>query len=258
MRIIAHRGASARAPENTLAAFRLALRAGVRMIELDVHLTSDGVPVVIHDATLSRTTNGEGRVAERTLADLRRLSAGVWFDERFREERVPALEEVFRQVGGQAEINVEIKGGAEAVADTARAAVAIAREAGALDRTLFSSFDPDALTHCRRESATARLALLTGPNTLPPSSAADPADLNGRVRARQSAWRHLGLEAANLHRALASPPLVRSLHGEGYEVCLYTVDEPSAVEAFDRMGVDGVFANDPAPLLARWPPDAAR
>jgi glycerophosphoryl diester phosphodiesterase len=99
MRIIAHRGASARAPENTLAAFRAALEAGVGMIELDVHLTADGVPVVIHDDALSRTTDGEGRVAERTLEDLRRLSAGAWFDERYHTERVPVLEEVFRLVG---------------------------------------------------------------------------------------------------------------------------------------------------------------
>ncbi len=258
MRIIAHRGASARAPENTLAAFRLALRAGVGMIELDVRLTSDGVPVVIHDATLSRTTDGEGRVAERKLADLRGLSAGAWFGEEFRDERIPSLEEVFRLVGRRAEINVEIKGEGEAVAQTAGAALAIAREAGALDRTLFSSFDPDALARCRRESASARLALLTGPITLTPAGAAGPADLDGRVTARQSAWKHLGLEAANLYRELASPPLVRSLHGDGYAVYLYTVDEPSAVQAFERMGVDGVFANDPVPLLARWPADSAR
>jgi glycerophosphoryl diester phosphodiesterase len=258
MRIIAHRGACARAPENTLAAFRLALRAGVGMIELDVHLTADGIPVVIHDATLSRTTDGEGRVAERTLADLRGLSAGAWFDERFRNERVPSLEEVFRLVGRRAEINVEIKGEAEAVAQTAGAALAIARESGALDRTLFSSFDPDALVHCRRESARARLALLTGWTTLASPGAADPADVDERVRARHSAWGHLALEAANLHRALASPSLVRALHGDGYAVYLYKVDEPSAVQAFERMGVDGVFADDPVPLLARWPTDAAR
>jgi glycerophosphoryl diester phosphodiesterase len=70
---------------------------------------------------------------------------------------------------------------------------------------------------------------------------------------RQSAWGHLGLEAANLHRSLAAPALVRSLHGKGLAVHVYTVDEPSAVEGFAQMGIDGVFANDPLPLLARWP-----
>ena len=95
--VIAHRGASSYAPENTLAAFDLALQMGGRHIELDVHSTSDDHIVVIHDENVERTTNGTGPVANHTLSALKALDAGSWFAPRFSGERVPALEEVFER-----------------------------------------------------------------------------------------------------------------------------------------------------------------
>src|SRR5512134_1609461 len=96
----AHRGASAAAPENTMAAFRAAEAAGADGIELDVHLSRDGVPVVIHDATLERTTTGTGRVAARSVAALQSLDAGSWFAPHFADEVLPTLEETLRLFGG--------------------------------------------------------------------------------------------------------------------------------------------------------------
>ncbi|MBZ0251997.1 MAG: hypothetical protein K8I02_01540, partial [Candidatus Methylomirabilis sp.] len=90
---IAHRGASGECPENTLAAFGRALEIGVDMVEFDVHLSRDGVPVVIHDDDVRRTTDGRGLVKDLTLAELRRLDAGGWKDARFAGERIPTLEE---------------------------------------------------------------------------------------------------------------------------------------------------------------------
>ena len=92
--IWAHRGASASAPENTLAAFRAAEAAGAAGIELDVHLSADGVPVVIHDETVDRTTDGHGPVAALTLCRLRQLDAGRWFAPAFAGEALPTLEEI--------------------------------------------------------------------------------------------------------------------------------------------------------------------
>src|SRR5215475_6599931 len=92
--VIAHRGASGTCPENTLAAFRRAQELGAHMIELDVQLTRDGEVVVMHDWTLARTTDGRGRVASRTLAELRQLDAGSWFDPGYAREPVPTLREV--------------------------------------------------------------------------------------------------------------------------------------------------------------------
>jgi glycerophosphoryl diester phosphodiesterase len=106
---IAHRGYRAKYPENTLVAFQAALDAGVQMIELDVVLSRDRKLVVIHDATLERTTNGEGAVSDHTLEQLKQLDAGGWFHPRFAGERLPELSEVLDLADGQVWINIEIK-----------------------------------------------------------------------------------------------------------------------------------------------------
>ena len=106
--LIAHRGFSSRAPENTFAAFDLALQEGFDHFELDVRLTADGVPVVIHDATLERTTDGSGPVAAVMLEELERLDAGSWFrgGRSYRGERVPALATLFDRYRGKAHIHL--------------------------------------------------------------------------------------------------------------------------------------------------------
>src|SRR3990170_7761080 len=106
--IFAHRGASAYAPENTLAAFRLALDQGADGIELDAKLSADGEIVVIHDQTVDRTTPRKGRVDQLTLSELRKLDAGSWKGDVFSGEKIPALAEVFSAVGGKLKINVEL------------------------------------------------------------------------------------------------------------------------------------------------------
>jgi glycerophosphoryl diester phosphodiesterase len=240
------------------------------MIELDVRLTCDGVPVVIHDETLSRTTDGEGSVGEIAFADQRRLSAGAWFDARFQEERVPRLAEVFDLVGTRAAINVEIKAppgrpevpsGARADSGhvaTALTALGVVREAGALRRAVFSSFDPEPLRVLRGEGKDARLALLTGPSSLSALYRYGSPTVGRAVLARMEHWQELGLEAACVHRTLVSAPLVVDLHAHGWDVNVYTVDEEAAAERLDAMGVNGIFSNDPARMLRRWPPMSAR
>lgn len=106
---IAHRGFSSQAPENTLAAFDLALESGFDNIELDVQLTSDKVPVVIHDATVDRTTNGDGAVSSFTLAELRKLDAGSWFDKKYTGEHIPILEVVLQRYAGKIHLHLELK-----------------------------------------------------------------------------------------------------------------------------------------------------
>src|SRR5690625_6609337 len=107
--IIAHRGASGNAPENTLAAFQLAVEEGADGIELDVHLSKDGELVVIHDDTLDRTTNGTGRVQDKDLDELKTYDAGSWFDSKFASERIPLLQEVIDILPDDVFLNVEIK-----------------------------------------------------------------------------------------------------------------------------------------------------
>ncbi len=104
-----HRGFPHAAPENTLASFKAAIRAGVDMIEFDVVLSRDGVPVVLHDRTLDRTTNGHGSPRRKKIAELKELDAGAWFSGRFRGERIPTLEEALECLKNRAAVNVEIK-----------------------------------------------------------------------------------------------------------------------------------------------------
>ncbi len=108
--VIAHRGASTYAPENTLAAFDLALDMGAHHLELDVQTSSDGHLVIIHDDLVNRTTNGYGRVWKHTLAELQALDAGAWFDKKFAAERIPTLQAVLERYRGRAHLHVEIKG----------------------------------------------------------------------------------------------------------------------------------------------------
>ncbi|WP_421893513.1 glycerophosphodiester phosphodiesterase [Marinoscillum sp.] len=107
--IIAHKGASGIAPENTLAAFREAIEMGVDMIELDVRNTKDEEIVVFHDEFLDRTTNGTGAVHDYTLEEIRQLDAGSWFDPKFREERVPTLKEALDLINGKCKVLIEVK-----------------------------------------------------------------------------------------------------------------------------------------------------
>ena len=115
--VIAHRGASAYAPENTFAAFDLALEMGCNHIELDVRLTRDSQVVVSHDDTVDRTTNGSGRVEELLLEEIQKLDAGSWKDARFAGERVPTLEEVLAKYRGQAHLHIELKAGHPSLAE---------------------------------------------------------------------------------------------------------------------------------------------
>lgn len=107
---VAHRGWSGKAPENTMAAFQLAMNEPeITAIELDVHLSKDGVPIVIHDHTLERTTNGHGRVIDRTAAELQTLDAGSWFLPEFSEETIPLLEQVLEMAKGKKKLYIELK-----------------------------------------------------------------------------------------------------------------------------------------------------
>ena len=111
--IIAHRGASAVCPENTMAAYRLAWRVGATAVEADVRTTKDGVLVSLHDAALDRTTDGRGNLGETTLAEVRRLDAGSWFDARFKAERVPTLQEILAFGRGRIDVLLDLKESSE-------------------------------------------------------------------------------------------------------------------------------------------------
>jgi glycerophosphoryl diester phosphodiesterase len=222
--IWAHRGASANAPENTLAAFRAAERAGADGIELDVHLSRDGVPVVIHDDTLDRTTNGRGPVADKRWGEIRRLDAGKWFSKNFAGEHPPSLEEVLTLVSGRLRLNLEIK--------DPRAATAVLNLLTEFPRArvLVSSFDHRLLENLRREAPNLPLAFLV------------ESPFWRRTFFRAVAY---GAEALNPRHDRVSRTLLAACRERGLAVYPWTVDEPGVLVRMCRLEVDGVFTNDP-------------
>jgi glycerophosphoryl diester phosphodiesterase len=227
MFLYAHRGASAEAPENTLAAFRRAIEAGADGIELDVHLSRDGIPVVIHDETLDRTTDGEGPVTACTGDVLQALDAGSWFDPHFTGESVPTLDKTLGLLAGRLRLNLEVK---DVRAGTA--VVEVLRRYPQTDAVV-SSFDYGVLSGLRRTSPDLPLAVLHDAGN----------------------WR-LALERAEVLRAcalhpradLVSRPLLAACRRRQLPVFAWTVDDPGQARALARLGVAGVFTNDPARL----------
>ncbi|HEY8279707.1 MAG TPA: glycerophosphodiester phosphodiesterase family protein [Bdellovibrionota bacterium] len=162
--IIAHRGYSAKFPENTLAAFKGAIDAGAQLLELDVHLTKDGELLVTHDFVLGRCSNGKGNLDKYTSEELRRLNAGSWFDFKFRDERFPVLEQVFVAARDKASLNIEIKEEtitSEAAMDAmATKVLALIKKYGTEESAVVSSFHWPVLKVMRKKNALVRLGLL--------------------------------------------------------------------------------------------------
>ncbi|MCL5808906.1 MAG: glycerophosphodiester phosphodiesterase [Deltaproteobacteria bacterium] len=234
--VTAHRGFSGKAPENTLASFRAAIDAGSDMIELDVHLTRDNEVVVIHDDTLERTTTGQGKVADKTLAELKRLDAGLWFNPRFAGERIPTLAEVLTLVRGRIRLNIELKKGKHfpyTMEELADRTLAVVEQAGMTEQTLFSSFTPAAIDRIRVRNPRLPIALIVD------KAWAKPEEPGGGRLYRTLNCRATVLNEENL----------RSAHAAGIKVHVWTVDTQAAMEKFIALAVDGIITNHPDRLI---------
>jgi glycerophosphoryl diester phosphodiesterase len=244
--VIAHRGASAYAPENTLAAFRKAAALGARWIELDVHLARDGTPVILHDDRVDRTSDGKGDAAAMTFEELKRLDMGSWFSPAFAGERLPSLIETIElcaELGLGA--NVEIKPTPGAEIETGHAVGAMLTESwpARLPAPLVSSFKPASLAACRETA---------------------PDIARGLLRTRAGAdWRAqlelLGCRTLHLdHRHLAAS-LVRAARAAGYPVLAYTINDPVRAKTLFDWGVTTIISDCPERIaeIAKGSPSAA-
>jgi glycerophosphoryl diester phosphodiesterase len=230
---IAHRGASAYAPENTLAAFRLALEIGADGFELDVMLSADGHLVVIHDDAVDRTTDGSGPVRQKTLAELRALDASIGFDARFTGEHIPTLREVFDLVAGsRAFVNVEIKTDSLKGDGLEEKLVELIRRYDLGEYLLISSFDPFALWRMRRLAPDLPLALLYAEDQ--------------RIYLRNRWFTFLSRPSAlNPSFRIATQEHVRWAKSKGYRLYVWTVDEEAEMRRLIALGVDGMITNKP-------------
>ena len=233
--VIAHRGNSSVAPQNTRAAFEAAWRAGAALVELDIQLTRDGQVVVLHDDTVDATTDGSGTVADLDLVEVRALDAGTWFAPAFAGQRVPTFAEVLTWQAERPGIGLllELKGAwtPEQVAPVTAAIEA----AGLSDRVIGQSFWPQTVAALKEVAPQLRRGLLVFEV---------PADLVDRCT-------QLGVMTCNPYGPLlvADPGLVGRLHDAGLQVMVWTLDEAEHWAAAVALGVDAIISNRPDRLV---------
>jgi len=230
--IFAHRGASAHAPENTLAAFELALEHGADAIELDVKLSADGQAVVIHDTTVDRTTGAHGRVKDLSLAHLRSLEAGSFFGARFHTEKIPMLEEVFEAVGRRAFINVELTNYNSPGDQLVETVCMLVKKFNLQNRVLFSSFFASNLKKARGLLPDVPCGLLAMPGIL-------------GAWARSFGFSFGSYAALHPNLADATHPQIQRAHRLKRRVHVWTVNAEADMRRLFGWGVDGIFTDDP-------------
>jgi glycerophosphoryl diester phosphodiesterase len=229
--VIAHRGASSYAPENTLAAFDLALQMGVRHIELDVDLTSDSHIVVIHDNTVDRTTNGSGPVTRHTLGALRGFDAGSWFGAQFAGERIPTFDEVLARYKGRAHIHAEIKGRSPSLSQRTADLIRKHGMEGQVTITSFQNVRLEEMRACAPELPRGWLVREVTDAIIAQAHGMGVTQLCPRANA-------------------VTPELVRRLHAEGFVVRAWAVSTNELMQQVVQAGADGMTVNFPDKLIA--------
>ncbi|MDR7545363.1 MAG: glycerophosphodiester phosphodiesterase family protein [Armatimonadota bacterium] len=242
----AHRGGAGLAPENTLAAFRGALALGVDYLEMDLHASADGEIVVIHDATLQRTTNGRGYVRQTPLSELKRLDAGAWFHSRFAGERIPTLREVLELVvasgDGRVRLNLETKYDASAPppGDFEERILQLVREARMSDRVIIQSFHYPSLGRVKILSPAVPTAVLRRASHIAPDAVA--------------VVRQTGATLYSPNFRLIGAEVIDALHRAGIPVVPWTVNDPAEMERLLDAGIgklpgDGIITDYPDRLI---------
>jgi len=249
--IIGHRGASAVAPENTMAAFREAIAVGANGIEFDVRLTRDGIPVVIHDSTLQRTGGLPHRIADLTWSEFKTIDVGSWFARKknlppgsFTQETVPSLRELFTLFqANDLVLCLEMK--CDSVSEQAPLAKACSRlidEFALKERVIVECFKLPALTTIKQFDAKIRTAALFEPSISTPSVIFDQSMINQATA--------VGASYIALHHRLARAGLVEKAKYAGLQVAVWTVDDPAWIARAESIGIDALITNDPAAMLA--------
>jgi glycerophosphoryl diester phosphodiesterase len=248
--IIGHRGASAVAPENTLAAFSRAMGDGADGIEFDVRLSCDRVPVVIHDATLKRTGLIDRLVGELTSLELQQIDVGSWFEGRvqspdvcFSGERLPALAQVLELFSvNTGLLYIEMKCGVREGAALAGAVAKLVREFRIADRVVVESFDLSAIAEIKKIDKGIRTAALFEPKLSRPISTVRRSTMVDLARQHDA-------EEIALHHSLAGSRVIEKAKREGLEIVVWTIDDPGWIARARALGVKAVITNNPAMMI---------
>lgn len=232
LEIIAHRGYSAIAPENTLAAFSTAIQHGANSIEFDVQLSSDGIPIIIHDSTLDRTTNGKGNVIDKTLEQLKTLDAGSWFNPQFSTSRIPTLSEALSAIKDLNKfIYPEVKGADNWSDANIDNFVQIIIESGCQEKCIVACFNDTFLARIRQRHSQIILGYLV-------SSVSKFTEKLPLAAADGNA-----IMLSEYHVLLNNPSLVATSRNQGIDLGVWTVDSPSDLQKLVNIDVVRLITN---------------
>ena len=234
--IFGHRGASAYAPENTLAAFELAADMGADGVEFDVQISKDGQLIIHHDRVLGRTEEAAGPLAQWTFADLRALDVGSWFDARFAGQRMPTPDELVDAVGERLLLNFELINDSWQLNGVGPGLVALFRRRNLFRRAMISSFNPRALWQVKKMEPRITLGALWGPN--------EPWLVRSGLMRRL-----LRPQALHPRHDLVTPRLVAAAHARGQRVNTWTVNDAETAKRMLDAGVDMLMGDAPDLLL---------
>lgn len=242
--VIAHRGYSAIAPENTIPAFERALAAGADLVELDYHHSKDGALVVLHDATLDRTTDATNRwagkgikIVDRSLAELRELQAGLWFKPPYPRVSLPTLDEALGVIQREGVTLIERKAG------DAAACVKLLRECNLINRVVVQAFDWDYLRDFRRLEANQVLGALGPPSTRNGKKVEELEKFLNPVWLDEI--KSIGAQAVVWNKQIDAAA-VKTAHARGLKVWVYTINDESTARLLLSTGVDGIITDNPA------------
>ena len=247
--IIAHRGASAYAPENTLAAIKMALDAGADGVEFDVQLASDGVPVVIHDPTLDRTTSSRGKISDFTSEELGKIDVGSWFNTKyskrsnsdFAKETIPTLAQVLALlISFRGLIYIELKPNSTNLRDLAKAVCDAVRDSPLLPQTILKSFKLAAIPEIRCLLPEVQTAALFGLTAF---------DLLRRRENMIAIARELGTSQISVHHSLITRKMTALAADSRMPITVWTTDNPKWLQKCRKLGIGSLITNDPIKLL---------
>lgn len=239
-KVIAHRGASHLAPENTLASINAALKLHPNSIEIDVQQTLDAVVVLMHDITLNRTTNGSGLIKEKLFKDVSKLDAGSWFSNDFRDEKIPTLEEAIRLTKGKCQLIIEIKKGNDFYPDIVQNIVRIIKKLDAEAWVVIHSFNYQVLKSVHKLNSDIPLQkLFVGKFKCIPfifSDKIETLDLE----------KYPYIEAYNINYIFANRGVINFLKSNGKKVNVWTVNNANTAQELIMLGVDGIITDNPS------------
>ncbi|UZJ80732.1 glycerophosphodiester phosphodiesterase [Fictibacillus sp. KU28468] len=234
-KIFGHRGASKVCPENTMASYTRAYEMGADGLEIDVHLTSDGVPVIIHDDTVKRTTNGKGYVKNFTLAEIKQLDAGSWFSPTFQNERILTLEEFLQWICTKPLLlNIELKNNKVMYEDLEKKVYDLVNAYGMKEKTIYSSFNHYSLVKLRSMDSYIDIAPLYSSAIYEPWNYA----------------RSMGSLSVHPQFKSLHPVILQSLHEHGIRVRPYTVNQEKWLHYLMNWRVDAIITDVPDVALA--------